>query len=98
MVRLDPSSMPSYGFHGAHLESTTAASAGAGPRARGLLRPLPGLLPGLSPRQNRRCRHHPPQDTKERWGSSLASGSERDKSRHVRKVAKSHMPVTASDT
>jgi hypothetical protein len=98
MVRLDPSSMPSYGFHGAHLESTTAASAGAGPLARCLLRTLHGILPWFSTRQNRHCRHHPPQDTKERWGSSLASGSERDKSRHVRKVAKSPMPVTASDT
>jgi hypothetical protein len=48
MVRLDPSSMPSYGFHGAHLESTTAASAGAGPLARCLLRTLHGILPWFS--------------------------------------------------
>src|SRR4030095_8353367 len=46
--------------------------------ARCLLRTLHGILPWFSTRQNRHCRHHPPQETKERWGSSLASGSERD--------------------
>src|SRR5215217_3450904 len=59
MVQLDPSSMPSYGLHGAHLASTTAASAGAGPLACCLLRTPHGILPWFSPRQNRHCRHHP---------------------------------------